>query len=51
MERLKESDLNEIKEDHIEVRSFVREISLKLRRRRSRDEEAISSLYEMVVNN
>ncbi len=51
MERLlTKTDLREIRQDHVEVRSFVKEISLKLRTRRSRNEEDCSSLYEFITN-
>ena len=51
MERLlSKTDLREIRQDHVEVRSFVKEISLKLRTRRSRNEEDCSSLYEFIIN-
>jgi len=51
MERLlTKTDLRELRQDHVEVRSFVKEISLKLRTRRSRNEEDCSSLYEFIIN-
>jgi len=51
MERLLEkTEIREIRKDHDDSRRFVREISLKLRRRRSQEEEATSSLYEFITN-
>jgi hypothetical protein len=50
MERLKEHELQAIREDHAEVRQFVKEIGLKLRSRRSKCEETVS-LYHMVLEN
>ncbi len=50
MERIKESEIREIKKDHVASREFIREISLKLRTRRSKDEEDLTSLYEMIID-
>ncbi len=51
MERLlDETEIREIRKDHAASRYFIREISLKLRRRRSRDEDATPSLFEMITH-
>ena len=51
MERIKLSELTEIRQDDREIRRFTAEISLKLRNRRSQNEDDIASLYEMVIDN
>jgi hypothetical protein len=50
MEQLRKADLDEMQKDHVEIRSFVKEISLKLRRHKSQDEDTHPSLYEMVID-
>jgi len=49
MRKLKENELRLAKQDHAEVRQFIKEISLKLRRRRSQDEEEVLSLYDSIA--
>lgn len=49
MEQLKKNELQHAKEDHAEVRKFVREISLKLRRRQPQDEDTSLSLFNMIT--
>jgi len=51
MERfLEKTEIREIRQDHDDSRRFIREISLKLRRRHSQEEETASSLYEFIIN-
>jgi len=51
MERLlSKAEVHEVRKDHDDSRRFVKEISLKLRTRRSRNEEDCSSLYEFITN-
>ncbi len=51
MERLlSKTEIHEVRKDHAASRRFVKEISLKLRRRRSRDEDDAPSLFEMITH-
>jgi hypothetical protein len=50
MKRMDKSEVDEAKRDDIELRKFIKEISLKLRRARSRDDNDLSLLDKVLSN-